>query len=173
TGAEPPEAILAMKEELRALPRHGVGYGLLRHLADAPTRARLAAEPPDVSFNYLGSLDGLLDGSRLFTGAREAGGGAHAPAGQRSYALEVTAYFEGGVLVTAWSFGGDVLARGAVEPAAARFLAALERLVAHCAAVEAETYTPADFPRARLERGELERLVSGIRQAEAAADGED
>ncbi|MFD9880907.1 amino acid adenylation domain-containing protein [Streptomyces alboflavus] len=46
-----------VKEQLRAVPDQGIGYGQLRHL-DAPSAARLAALPrPDVSFNYLGRFD--------------------------------------------------------------------------------------------------------------------
>src|SRR5690606_23864204 len=40
--ADPPAAVKAVKDQLRAIPDKGIGYGLLRHL-HAPTRDRLAA----------------------------------------------------------------------------------------------------------------------------------
>ncbi|MFF0505035.1 amino acid adenylation domain-containing protein [Streptomyces fimicarius] len=46
-----------IKEQLRAVPGHGIGYGQLRHL-DAGSAAALAARPePLTGFNYLGRYD--------------------------------------------------------------------------------------------------------------------
>ena len=41
-----------VKEAIRMVPGHGIGYGLLRYLENAPLEVR-----PQVSFNYLGQLD--------------------------------------------------------------------------------------------------------------------
>ena len=48
-----------MKEQLRAVPHHGIGYGVLRYLsADRELREALAAQSePEISFNYLGQFD--------------------------------------------------------------------------------------------------------------------
>ncbi|MFI1381991.1 amino acid adenylation domain-containing protein [Embleya sp. NPDC020886] len=49
-------AIKLVKEQLRAIPDKGVGYGLLRHL-NPETGARLADLPvPQIGFNYLGRI---------------------------------------------------------------------------------------------------------------------
>ncbi|NEB67681.1 hypothetical protein G3I39_11585, partial [Streptomyces fulvissimus] len=43
-------AVMAVKEQLRAIPDRGIGYGALRHLGGAlPSHAE-----PRISFNYLG-----------------------------------------------------------------------------------------------------------------------
>ncbi|WP_438871082.1 condensation domain-containing protein, partial [Paractinoplanes durhamensis] len=56
-GAAVPSALLKrVKEELRAAPDNGIGYGLLRHL-NAETAPQLAPLPqPPVLFNYLGRI---------------------------------------------------------------------------------------------------------------------
>src|SRR5207237_1180346 len=54
----------ATKELLRAIPRRGLGYGVLRYLDGAETLR--AQTTPDVVFNYLGQFDQMLAGSRLF-----------------------------------------------------------------------------------------------------------
>ena len=47
-------ALKQVKEQLRAIPNHGVGYGLLRYL-NANTGAQLAGcAGPQMGFNYLG-----------------------------------------------------------------------------------------------------------------------
>ena len=46
------------KEQLRAVPGKGLGYGLLRYVVGD---RRLAARPePQIGFNYLGQLDAAL-----------------------------------------------------------------------------------------------------------------
>ncbi|RPE05075.1 condensation domain-containing protein, partial [Paenibacillus polymyxa] len=45
-----------VKEGLRRLPHKGIGYGILRYLADRAEEATFVAEP-EISFNYLGQFD--------------------------------------------------------------------------------------------------------------------
>ena len=55
--ARVPGDCAAVKEQLRAVPRNGIGYGLLRYLSGR-RRPRCEALPaPQVSFNYLGQFD--------------------------------------------------------------------------------------------------------------------
>ncbi|MFE3701365.1 amino acid adenylation domain-containing protein, partial [Nocardia tengchongensis] len=65
--------VKSVKEQLRRVPGHGIGYGLLRYL-DADTARILGAMPdPQVSFNYLGRFDTIPDSLRD-TGWMPAGG---------------------------------------------------------------------------------------------------
>ena len=53
-GAALGRALKSIKEQLRALPDNGLGYGLLRYL-NPQTAAQLAAfATPQIGFNYLG-----------------------------------------------------------------------------------------------------------------------
>ena len=45
-------AIKSVKEQLRTVPDHGIGYGLLRYLNEG-TGPILATAPPQIAFNYL------------------------------------------------------------------------------------------------------------------------
>src|SRR5690606_22916775 len=67
TAEAPGEALKAIKEQLRAIPQGGIGYGVLRYRhPDPAVRASLAALPaPELSFNYLGQLDTLIGGDLL------------------------------------------------------------------------------------------------------------
>ncbi|MGW0180166.1 non-ribosomal peptide synthase/polyketide synthase, partial [Nocardia sp. NPDC003345] len=52
--ADVPAAVKSVKDQLRAIPDKGIGYGLLRYL-DPVAGPRLAAAPePQIGFNYLG-----------------------------------------------------------------------------------------------------------------------
>ncbi|HET9479993.1 MAG TPA: condensation domain-containing protein, partial [Pyrinomonadaceae bacterium] len=52
-------ALQSVKRQLRSIPAHGIGYGLLRYLNDdAEVSGQMRDLPePEVSFNYLGQLD--------------------------------------------------------------------------------------------------------------------
>jgi hypothetical protein len=80
---EPGEALKSIKEQLRAIPNRGVGYGLLRYLSgDEEIAARLRQSPQaEVSFNYLGQFDQLLPEGALFGPATESVGPARSPRG--------------------------------------------------------------------------------------------
>src|SRR5439155_266278 len=64
-----------VREHLRALPRHGIGYGLFRYLRDDDAVAPLRrAVRPAIGFNYLGQLDQILPATSLFAPAAEPAG---------------------------------------------------------------------------------------------------
>ncbi len=61
-------SIKAIKEQLRAVPHKGLGYGVLRYLADEPTRQRHGrrCRQAPVTFNYLGQFDQSFAADALF-----------------------------------------------------------------------------------------------------------
>jgi amino acid adenylation domain-containing protein/non-ribosomal peptide synthase protein (TIGR01720 family) len=61
---DPGARLKAIKEQVRRLPRKGVGYGLLRYFSVRPeVRAELAALPrPEVAFNFLGRVGAAAEG---------------------------------------------------------------------------------------------------------------
>ncbi len=153
--APPETAIRAVREQLRAVPRGGLGFGLLRYgYGDPEAARRLAAAPgPQLLFNYLGQLDhGLAKGS-LFAPARERIGPAQSPREIRPYLLEVLVYVADRRLQVAWTFSPEVHARSTVERLAADYLEALGTLIAHCLAVLEDDSTALLPPAARNQEG--------------------
>ncbi len=55
----PGASLCGIKEQLRAVPNKGIGYGVLRHMADSTFAQQLAAAR--VTFNYLGQFDGSFN----------------------------------------------------------------------------------------------------------------
>jgi non-ribosomal peptide synthase protein (TIGR01720 family) len=128
----PLPALRAVAARLRAVPRRGIGYGLLRYLGAEPeVRQHLAAAPrPEVSFNYLGQLDPVLGGDAWLAPAPEWSGPARHPATPRSHLLDVDLSVVGGRLQVAWTYGRALHRQATVAALAQRFLAVLESLVA-------------------------------------------
>ncbi len=104
-GDSPRDAIRAVKETLRAVPRRGLGYGLLRYQGDPESAASLAALPePEVSFNYLGRFDGAAGEGGLFAFAPETvrGAAGEVPAGAPLFAVD--ALVLDGRLRVSWTY---------------------------------------------------------------------
>ncbi|MET0399627.1 MAG: amino acid adenylation domain-containing protein, partial [Longimicrobiaceae bacterium] len=157
-------ALKAVKEQLRAVPNRGIGYGLLRYLRAGGTGAELAAAPEaEVSFNYLGQFDQAVSRDTFFRFAPEAAGAAvdrHSPARHR---LDVSGSVQDGCLEMRIGYSGAVHQRETMERLAEGYAEELRALVAHCTSGEAGGYTPSDFPLAGLDQAALDALVGSGR----------
>ncbi len=164
-AAGPGERLMRIKEQLRAVPVRGIGYGVLRWLGpDAELRAALGAQPePEISFNYLGQLDG---GAAPATRLRFAAGprGRESAEGEpRRTALAVSGGIVGGSLQLSWTYGKGAHRRETIERVAAAYADALRALIAHCRGADAGGCTPSDFPLAELTQAQLDLAVAGGR----------
>jgi amino acid adenylation domain-containing protein/non-ribosomal peptide synthase protein (TIGR01720 family) len=161
-GADGPGDVLKrVKEQLRAVPRLGIGYGVLRYLSpDAEVRRALAEQDaPQVSFNYLGQFDGGTGTSERLRFASGARGADVAADTRRRFLLDVGGGVAGGALQMAWTYDEGTHARETIERVAEAFLAALRALIAHCTSADAGGVTPSDFPLAALSQAELDGVV--------------
>lgn len=165
-SSHPGEAMKLVKEQLRRVPRRGIGYGILRYLnPDAATRSKLQALPQaEVSFNYLGQLDQVLSKSPLWTLAQESSGSNRSPLGNRRYLLEVDGFIAQGKLQLNWTYSKKVHHSSTIERLAQGFIQALRTLIVHCQSSEAEGCTPSDFPAARLSPKQLDKFMAKIKK---------
>ncbi|AUX29427.1 MULTISPECIES: non-ribosomal peptide synthase/polyketide synthase [Sorangium] len=166
SSSSPGRALMAVKEQLRRVPQHGLGYGLLRYLHPAASAALASAPRSEVSFNYLGQLDSSMSGSSCFEWADEPTGPAHSPRGFRPYRLDIQAWVAGGLLRIRWTYSENLHRRATIERLAQRFMEALRALLAHCLSPEAGGRTPSDYPLARLPQPAVDRLVGRGRDVE-------
>jgi amino acid adenylation domain-containing protein/non-ribosomal peptide synthase protein (TIGR01720 family) len=158
---EPGSALKAIKEQLRAVPNNGFGYGILRCIGlDEQVRRELAAMPgSEVLFNYLGQVDQIFHASRLFLPAQESPGSMSAPQNRRPYPLEVTAIVAGGQLQVSWTYSEKLHRSETIERIAQHYVECLREIMEHCRGTHAGGYTPSDFPLARLRQADLDKLV--------------
>jgi amino acid adenylation domain-containing protein/non-ribosomal peptide synthase protein (TIGR01720 family) len=157
----PGEALRAVKEQLRAVPGRGLGWGALRWLsADPAVRAALAALPPaQVRFEYQGRFDGVLgEGDALFGLAPEPSGARSGGTEPRSHLLAVNGGVMEGRLHLTLEYGAGVHRASTATALAERYAAELRALVAHCRSA-APGFTPSDFPLARLDQASLDRVA--------------
>ena len=156
--ANPAASLCAIKEQLRAVPGKGIGYGVLRYLTRAAELQTLAQ--PRVTFNYLGQFDGAFSAEQgaLFlpsadsTGANQDG---QAPLGNW---LSVDGQVLGGELELTWTFGTGMYRAETIEALAEAYRRELQRLIEHCCDSAAGGVTPSDFKLANLTQAQLSAL---------------
>ncbi|MDI6099253.1 amino acid adenylation domain-containing protein [Actinoplanes sp. NEAU-A12] len=148
----PGQALKRIKEQLRAVPGNGIGYGLLRYL-NPETAARFdEAAPAQIGFNYLGRFpvtDPAAD--RPWTVAADAaalGGGAD-PALPVPHALEASAvtreHADGPQLSITLSWPRELLTESDVDGLLTDWAHALESLAGQARTPGAGGLTPSDL----------------------------
>ncbi|AKT37645.1 amino acid adenylation domain-containing protein [Chondromyces crocatus] len=164
----PGERLKAIKEQLRRIPRRGLGHGLLRYLATEPdVSGALRAHPhADVVFNYQGHVEQGPTGERLFRAAEEPSGAPHSPHDPRTHLIEIGAWIADGRLHLRWTYSDTTHHRATLERLADGFTTALRELLAHGREPDAGGRTPADFPLVRITQSALDRLVGHGRDVE-------
>jgi len=123
----------------------------------------------DVNFLYLGRSDNPASESGLFRVAEESSGPVRSPRDRRRHLLEISSQVSGGQLNVSWIYSEALHHRATVEALAESFRETLRGLIARAEAVGAEAHTTSDFPAARLEQKELEKVLSGVKRAGSAA----
>ncbi|MCF5018360.1 amino acid adenylation domain-containing protein [Pseudomonas lactis] len=157
--AEQGDSIKAIKEQLRGVPHKGLGYGVLRYLADDLCKQSMAALPSaQITFNYLGQFDQSFGADALFHPLEETAGLAHDPDAPLPNELSIDSQVYGGELVLRWTFSRERHDQQVIRDLAEAYLAELHSLIAHCLQDDAGGLTPSDFPLAHLTQVQLDAL---------------
>ncbi|MGW2710617.1 amino acid adenylation domain-containing protein [Streptomyces sp. NPDC001356] len=163
-GAAAGRAAKAVKEQLRAIPDKGMGFGLLRHLNPETARELSAYQEGQIGFNYLGRFSAADMPEELrglgWTQAPEGGVIADLDADMPAMSvLDVTAVAsdtdEGPLLGAVFSFPATILSAVDVRELADLWVEALTALAHHVRSdPHAGGLTPSDLPL--VEVGQLE-----------------
>ncbi|WP_312833017.1 non-ribosomal peptide synthetase, partial [Pseudomonas lactis] len=170
-----PEQTLAgslkgIKEQLRAIPDKGIGFGALRYLGQAPVREAMARLPqPRITFNYLGQFDTSFEGREeqgLFAPSGDAAGADQSPEASLGNWLEINGQVYGGELNMTWSFSQDMFEPAIIQSLADAYADELKAVIEHCCQPENIGATPSDFPLAGLNQAQLDGLSLPLSRVE-------
>jgi amino acid adenylation domain-containing protein/non-ribosomal peptide synthase protein (TIGR01720 family) len=160
-------SIKAVKEQLRAVPGKGLGFGLLRYLGSSHAQQTLAALPtPRITFNYLGQFDGQFDDGALFVPSSERSGVAQDEQAPLANWLSIEGQVYGGELSLQWTFSRELHDPATIERLAHDYRQELIALIEHCVQAQAGGATPSDFPLASLTQQRLDELPTPMAQIE-------
>uniref|UniRef100_UPI003F632612 condensation domain-containing protein n=1 Tax=Pseudomonas sp. LRF_L74 TaxID=3369422 RepID=UPI003F632612 len=165
-------SIKQIKEQLRAIPNKGIGFGALRYLGDGQAQDVLAELPsPRITFNYLGQFDGSFgegedDSGAFLTPAGESSGATQSPEAPLGNWLSINGQVYGGELNLGWSFSREMFKEETIQHLADEYAEELKHLIDHCVQEENRGITPSDFPLAHLSQAQLDNLPIAAAQIE-------
>jgi len=130
-GFSAKQTIHGIKNQLNQHPQNGIGYGLLRYLSgNRTTMEKLAAFPQaQISFNYLGQFDQMVNEKSVFRPARESKGAERSPEAHRTVLLDVTAMVNDGRLQIEVGYCRFLHERSTIERLANGFVSALQSII--------------------------------------------
>ncbi|MEV5576836.1 amino acid adenylation domain-containing protein [Spirillospora sp. NPDC052269] len=164
--------IKRVKEQIRAVPGDGLGYGRLRYLNDETRRTLAALPAPQIGFNYLGrfsvaeSVESAEDAGDWQLAGPAALGGDSDPDLPALHALELGGLVRDGaagpdlVLLVSWLDG--VLTETDATGLAQGWISMLSGLASHVAEPGVGGLTPSDLSLVDLTPGQLEALEDDL-----------
>jgi amino acid adenylation domain-containing protein/non-ribosomal peptide synthase protein (TIGR01720 family) len=166
-ATSPGAALARVKDQFRQIPNYGLSYGLLRYLAtDADLRQQMRSLPSaEIVFNYLGQFDSVLGETSLGQLASESSGQTRAPNNPRPYLLELNSWVSKGQLHLEWTYSTAYHRHSTIAQLAQQMLVALRSLLEYCLSGADPGYTASDFPQARLNQTDLNKLLSTLQRA--------
>jgi non-ribosomal peptide synthase protein (TIGR01720 family) len=158
----------SVKEQLRALPARGLSYEALRYLSppDVPAGTLRDDPSPQICFNYHGQWGVSADKDGFYRTLLDQIGQNFAPDSNRPYLLDVVGAVENGELELSWTYSGQVHDEATVRRLADEMMQALREIVERCAQPDAGGCTPSDFPLARLDQAQVDRIAGDGRSVE-------
>ncbi|SCL25239.1 non-ribosomal peptide synthetase [Micromonospora inyonensis] len=161
-GAEIGRVLKVVKEQLRAVPDGGLGYGALRHLNPGAVPALAQLPAPAVCLNYLGRLGGT--GEAAWEPVADGLFHHVDPALPLAHALEIDAWIQpgpgGATLHATWSWAGAALDPGDVHALADRWATYLAALATHATDPAAGGLTPSDVSLMAMSQDEIDDFVT-------------
>lgn len=161
-GAALGRALKLIKQQLHAVPDHGLGYGLLRYLNPQTAVQLSKLARPQLGFNYLGRFAAAAATDWGVAGEADAIEFVGDPAMRLEHALEINAATidagEGATLSATWSWTPALISEADVRGLAEGWFRALEALAQHATQPSAGGRTPSDLPLISLSQSEIERL---------------
>ncbi|WP_435795219.1 amino acid adenylation domain-containing protein [Nocardia aurea] len=157
-------AIKQVKEQLRAVPDNGIGYGMLRAL-DPRGHAELGSSPePQISVNYLGRVAAREhSGPWAPTAEFDALTATSDPRMALAAVLDINAIAEQGPdgleLEATWEYAAQVLPAADVEELADLWVRALGALARHARSDSAGGFTASDFPLVEATQDDIDRWL--------------
>jgi amino acid adenylation domain-containing protein/non-ribosomal peptide synthase protein (TIGR01720 family) len=148
--------VIEVKETLHRVPNKGLGYGVLRYLANKPYQLH-----PQIAFNYLGDFGpggGSADGQQVFGLSGAYQGQFTNPGMQRPYVLELNAMVVAGKLTITIGFSQQQYKAETMRKLEGAYVKYLTDLITKLSAEESTTLTPVDFAYQGLSMDDLDKL---------------
>lgn len=151
--------VKAVKENMRSVASKGSTYGVLRYMHnDGDVRQSLVpVEEPQLFFTYLGHFDHHLAQDGLFSAGQQMGSTGNI-LHRWSHAVEIHNSVVENCLKVDWVFRNTCFDESVMQKLMDTYLLHLNSVIDYCSS-HAGSYTPSDFPLAKLEQANLDSIL--------------
>lgn len=153
------DMLVRTKEALHNVPNTGVGFGVLKYLA----QEKLVCRKPDIAFNYFGTINDPQDSWHALTLADIPLGNLSAPENDTGYCISVNSQIRSGCLKTNFAFAAGCFDDETAESLCGEFAEALYDIAEHCEGVDTTIRTAVDVGASDLDDHELAKLNELLR----------
>ncbi len=157
------EVLQSIKQQYRAIPNKGIGYGLLRYLSNEPERFSMK-QHPQVIFNYLGQSDSSITANNGWRFSDTDCGFEQSQNNHRTHLLSVNLIIINGRLKIAIEYDKHQHSYETIDNLSKSFLANLNKLINHCLQPGTAGISAVDFPVSILNEHNLEVLSEQIKE---------
>ena len=152
-----------IKEQLRAIPKGGIGYGTLRYLSQQDQTQLCNLPQAELSFNYLGQVEqGVEFAADWSLASEDTLGMLVSPEGNRAYLLDINAQISADCLHITWFYSPSHHSAATIKRLANAYVTALKGLIEHCLSTDAGGYTPSDFPLVDFSQTDLDDVLQQL-----------
>ena len=155
------EIIKAIKEQIRARPSNGSGFGSLYYLQDDLEFREQIKSLPDEQFlfSYLGDQSQASQGSDIFSKIEAYNSGSRSPRNARTHNLEIIAQLtEKNSVQVDWIFDSNIVCENHIEKLSSIHIDQFEKILEFCCVNTTGGATPSDFSFVEISQEALDEL---------------
>ncbi|MGE5431355.1 MAG: amino acid adenylation domain-containing protein [Syntrophomonadaceae bacterium] len=164
TSIYPLDSLKVIKEQIRSIPGHGLGYGILKYLSDDKTiRQYLCSLPKsEISFNYLGHFNEFAqEENPLFSPAKYSKGPERGLLNSSRYLIDIICFVAEGQFQMQMRYSPNVFNEDTILRLSHLFTDELKLIIEYCKKGQAEL-SGSDFPLAHLSPGKFDKVLNRL-----------
>lgn len=151
------------KENLRQIPNHGIGYGILKYLTTPENKQDLSFNlNPEITFNYLGQFDQDIPSDIFDLSPLSMGIPVTSKFNKFKKPVEVVGTVINRELVLSFDFDPTIYHDVIITALSENYQTALLHIIEHCVNKTSVEFTPSDFEDGDLSIEELEKIVKQV-----------
>jgi non-ribosomal peptide synthase protein (TIGR01720 family) len=151
------------KENLRRIPNHGVGYGILKYLTNPEHKQELTCKlQPEISFNYLGQFDHDIATELFSLSPLAMGRQITTNYDKVRKPLDISGIVINGELIMSFDFDTNIYHPEMISALLENYQTALLDVIEYCVGKMTVELTPSDFEANDLSVAELEKILNRV-----------
>lgn len=155
--------IKMMKENLHNAHKKGIGYGVLKYIANLQAGNNLIQDiEPEICFNYLGQLD-KEQRENSFTISKMNYGMNISSDSERRYALDINGAIENKKFNLDFTYDVNEFSKENILVLVKEYEKAIKMIIDHCKGKQSKEETPSDFKHDNVSFEELENIKNELK----------